>query len=324
MNVRMIAALTGLACAALFAAMPHVWAEPPASMPTSRSQPGGAQGIVAPGAKVVQLAKGFQFTEGPAVDREGNVFFSDVRASRTYKWSPDGKVSLFRKDTGGANGLAFDAGGNLLACEGAGGRIVSIDAKGGVTVVAGAYGGKPFNRPNDLWIDPKGGVYFSDPLYGRGSRRQDGEHVYYVTADRKKVIRVIDDMVRPNGLAGTPDGKTLYVADAGAGRTYRYAVSDDGTLRQKTLFVAKGSDGMKLDRKGNVYLTAGAVLVYDPAGKQIAKIQVPLRPTNLCFAGPDGRTLFITARSAIYAVKTTVGGRGSSPRRGGSRDHPGK
>ena len=218
MNVRMIAALSGLACAALFAAMPHVWAKPPASMPTSRSQPGGAQGIVAPGAKVVQLAKGFQFTEGPAVDREGNVFFSDVRASRTYKWSPDGKVSLFRKDTGGANGLAFDAGGNLLACEGAGGRIVSIDAKGSVAVVAGAYGGKPFNRPNDLWIDPKGGVYFSDPLYGRGSRRQDGEHVYYVTPDRKKVIRVIDDMVRPNGLAGTPDGKTLYVADAGAGR----------------------------------------------------------------------------------------------------------
>jgi len=311
MNVRTIAALTGLACAALFAAMPHVWAKPPASMPTSRPQPGGAQGIVAPAAKVVQLAKGFQFTEGPAVDRKGNVFFSDVRASRTYKWSPDGKVSLVRKDTGGANGLAFDAGGNLLACEGAGGRIVSIDAKGSVTVVAGAYGGKPFNRPNDLWIDPKGGVYFSDPLYGRGSKRQDGEHVYYVTADRKKVIRVIDDMVRPNGLAGTPDGKTLYVADAGARKTYRYAVNADGTLRDKTLFVAQGSDGMKLDRKGNVYLTAGAVWVYDPAGRQIAKIEVPLRPTNLCFAGPDGRTLFITARSAIYAVKTTVGGRRS-------------
>ena len=311
MNVRMIAALTGLACAALFAAMPHVRAEPAASVPASGPQPGAAQGIVAPAAKVVQLAKGFQFTEGPAVDRKGNVFFSDVRASRTYKWSPDGKVSLVRKDTGGANGLAFDAGGNLLACEGAGGRIVSIDAKGSVTVVAGAYGGKPFNRPNDLWIDPKGGVYFSDPLYGRGRKNQDGEHVYYVTADRKKVIRVIDDMVRPNGLAGTPDGKTLYVADAGARKTYRYAVNADGTLREKTLFVAKGSDGMKLDRKGNVYLTAGAVLVYDPAGKQIAKIDVPQRPTNLCFAGPAGRTLFITARSAIYAVKTTVGGRRS-------------
>ncbi len=316
MNIRMIAALTGLACAAAFTAVPHVLAQSPASMPASRPSRGGARGIVEPGARVVELAKGFQFTEGPAVDREGNVFFSDVRASRTYKWSKDRKVSLVRKDTGGANGLAFDKDGNLLACEGAGGRIVSIDAKGNVTVVAGAYGGKPFNRPNDLWIDPKGGVYFSDPLYGRGSRRQDGEHVYYVTPDRKKVVRVIDDMVRPNGLAGTPDGKTLYVADAGAGRTYRYAVNADGTLRDRMLFVAKGSDGMKLDRNGNVYLTAGAVWVYNPAGKQIAKIEVPLRPTNLCFAGPDGRTLFITARSAIYAVKTTVGGGAPSPKRG--------
>ncbi|KKL49851.1 hypothetical protein LCGC14_2311390, partial [marine sediment metagenome] len=304
MNSRMIAALTGLACVALSAATPHVRAQSSASMPASVPPRGGAHGIVAPGAKVVQLAKGFQFTEGPAVDREGNVFFSDQNTGYVF-YSEE--VSLVRKDTGGANGLAFDAGGNLLACEGAGGRIVSIDAKGGVTVVAGAYGGKPFNRPNDLWIDPKGGVYFSDPLYGRGRRRQDGEHVYYVTPDRKKVIRVVDDMVRPNGLAGTPDGKTLYVADAGAGKTYRYAVNADGTLGEKTLFVAKGSDGMKLDHKGNVYLTAGAVLVYDPAGKQIAKIDVPRRPTNLCFAGPDGRTLFITARSAIYAVKTTVG-----------------
>ena len=310
MNIRTIA---GLACAALCAVMPHVRAQSPASTPASKPQRDAERGIVAPGAKVVELAKGFQFTEGPAVDAKGNVFFSDVRASRTYKWSKDGKVSLFRKDTGGANGLAFDKDGNLLACEGAGGRIVAIDAKGKVTVVAGGYDGRGFNRPNDLWIDPKGGVYFSDPLYGRGSRRQDGEHVYYVSPDRKKVIRVIDDMVRPNGLAGTPDGKTLYVADAGAGKTYRYAVNADGTLRDKTLFVAKGSDGMKLDRKGNVYITAAAVLVYDPAGRQIARIEVPHRPTNLCFAGPDGRTLFITARSAIYAVKTTVGGIVPSP-----------
>jgi len=308
MNVRTIAAGAGVAFAAMLAGGTAGRAGAPGSMPAGQSRPGGAGGIVAPGAKVVQLAKGFQFTEGPAVDRKGNVFFSDVRASRTYKWSPDGKVSLFRENTGGANGLAFDKAGNLLACEGAGGRIVSVDPAGKVTVVAGGYGGKPFNRPNDLWIDPKGGVYFSDPLYGRGSKRQDGEHVYYVTPDRKKVVRVIADMVRPNGLAGTADGKTLYVADAGARKTYRYAVNADGTLRDKKLLVAEGSDGMKLDRKGNVYLTAGAVLVYNPAGKQIAKIAVPLRPTNLCFAGPDKRMLFITARSAIYAVQTTVGG----------------
>jgi sugar lactone lactonase YvrE len=265
-----------------------------------------AQGLLAPGVKVTELAKGFQFTEGPAVDKKGNVYFSDVQASRTYKWSPDGGVSLFRENTGGANGLAFDAEGNLLACQGANGRVVAIDAKGNVTVVADTYQGKRFNQPNDLWIDPKGGVYFTDPLYGRGEKTQGGEHVYYVTADRKKVIRVIDDMVRPNGLVGTSDGKTLYVADHGAGKTYRYTVSADGTLRDKTLLASNGSDGMKLDARGNVYITTDAVLVYNPAGKQIARIEVPQQPANLCFAGKNGTTLFITARSAIYAVEMTA------------------
>jgi len=214
------------------------------------------------------------------MSKAGNVFFSDVHASRTHKWSRDGKVSLFRENTGRANGLAFDKDGNLLACEGANGRVVSIDAKGNVTVVADKYQGKRFNQPNDLWIAPSGGVYFSDPAYGRVEKTQDGEHVYYVTADRKKVIRVIDDMVRPNGLVGTPDGKTLYVADHGAGKTYRYAVNADGTLRDQTLYASTGSDGMTLDAAGNVYLTAGAVLVFSPAGEQIARIGVPQQPTN--------------------------------------------
>jgi sugar lactone lactonase YvrE len=274
-----------------------------------------AKSVLAPGAKVAELAKGFQFTEGPAMDKQGNVLFSDVQASRTYKWSPDGKVTLFRENTGRANGLAFDAEGNLLACEGANGRVVAVDAKGNVTVVADAYQGKRFNAPNDLWIDPKGGVYFTDPLYGRGEKPQGGEHVYYVTPGRKKVIRVIDDMVRPNGLAGTPDGKTLYVADHGAGKTYRYAVNADGTLADKTLFAPNGSDGMKLDRAGNLYITTDAVLVYSPAGMQIARIEVPQQPTNVCFAGSGPTMLFITARSGIYAVQTAPpGGAGPSTR----------
>jgi sugar lactone lactonase YvrE len=280
----------------------------PASGPAATAAPAKdeplAKGILAPGAKVTELANGFQFTEGPAMDNKGNVYFSDVRASRTYRWSPDGKVSLFRENTGSANGLAFDAEGNLLACEGANGRVVAIGPGGNVTVVADTYQGKRFNQPNDLWIDPKGGVYFSDPIYSRGQKTQGGEHVYYVTPARKKVIRVIDDMVRPNGLVGTPDGKTLYVADHGAGKTYRYKVNADGTLADKTLFVSNGSDGMKLDQAGNLYITADAVLVYNPAGRQIARIEVPQQPANVCFAGSGGTTLFITARSAIYAVET--------------------
>jgi sugar lactone lactonase YvrE len=265
-------------------------------------------GIVAAGAKVVEIAAGFQFTEGPVADDKGDVYFSDVHASRTYRWSPEGGVKFFRENTGNANGLAFDRDGNLLTCECANGRIVAVDSKGKVSVVADAYQGKRFNQPNDLWIDPKGGVYFSDPIYGRAEKIQDGEHVYYVTPDRKKVLRVIDDMVRPNGLVGTPDGKTLYVADHGAGKTYRYTVNADGTLRDKTLFVANGSDGLKLDAEGNVYVTTDAVLVYDPSGKQTARIEVPRQPTNLCFAGKDGKTLFITAREGIYCLQMNVMG----------------
>ena len=266
------------------------------------------RGVVATGAKVVEAGSGFRFTEGPAADAAGNVLFTDIPANRIHKWSTDGKLSVFRTDTRGANGLAFDARGNLLACEGDAHRVVSIDANGRVTVLADRYGGKPLNCPNDLWVDPKGGVYFSDPLYGRAKTTQDGEHVYYVTPDRKKVLRVIDDMVRPNGLVGTPDGKVLYVADHGAGKTYRYTIRADGTLSDKKPFASRGSDGMTLDSEGNVYLTDDGVVVYDAAGRQIEKIDLPRRPTNVCFGGADGRTVFITARQSIYTVRMRVPG----------------
>jgi len=266
------------------------------------------QSIVAPGAKLVEVRKGFKFTEGPVADAAGEVYFSDVHANRTYKWSPEGDVKLFRENTGSANGLAIDLAGNLIVCESGNGRITSTNAKGEVTVVADKYDGKRFNQPNDLWIDPNGGVYFSDPIYGRVENAQHGEYVYYISPDRKKVTRVIDDMVRPNGLVGTPDGRMLYVADHGAGKTYRYTVNADGTLRDKTLFASNGSDGMTLDAAGNVYLTTDAVLVYDPSGRQIARIEVPQQPTNLCFAGRDGKTLFITARTGIYSIQMKVSG----------------
>jgi len=278
------------------------------------------------GADLVELGRDFQFTEGPAVDAEGNIFFTDVRASEIHKWSVGGKLSVFRTDTGGANGLFFDRDGNLLACEGGNGRVVSIAPTGAVTVLADTYDGKRFNKPNDLWIAPTGGVYFSDPIYGRTPRRQDGEHVYYITPGRKKVLRVIDDMVRPNGIVGTPDGETLYVTDHGAKKTYRYDVNADGTLTGKKLFAPIGSDGMTIDANGNVYLTAEAVLVVDSTGKQIGRIEVPVRPTNVCFGGRDRRTLFITARSSVYSIRMRVGGRrGPVPapeRPGGVDDGP--
>ncbi|MCX7015735.1 MAG: SMP-30/gluconolactonase/LRE family protein [Candidatus Sumerlaeota bacterium] len=266
-------------------------------------------GVVAPGAKLETLGASFQFTEGPTVNAQGDVFFSDTKASRTYQWRGDKEFSVFRENTNGANGLYFDRNGNLLACEGDAHRVVSVDPQGAVQVLADQYNGVPLNKPNDLWIDPKGGVYFTDPVYG-GRLVQDGEHVYYITPDRKKVIRVISDMVRPNGLVGTPDGATLYVSDHGGKKIYKYQVKDDGTLTDKTLFAAVGSDGMTIDAEGNIYLTEKDVLAFDPAGNQIDKIDVPVQPTNLCFVGKDRRTLLITARTAVYAIQCRIPGIG--------------
>ncbi|MHC4120717.1 MAG: SMP-30/gluconolactonase/LRE family protein [Planctomycetota bacterium] len=270
---------------------------------------GQTRSLLAPGASVEKLAGGFAFTEGPAADGRGNVFFSDIPNNRIHKWSLDGKLSTFRENSGGANGLFFDASGNLLACEGGGRRLVSISPQGVVTVLADRYQGKPFNSLNDLWIDPKGGVYFTDPRYGRrDGMEQGGEHVYYLSADRRKLIRVIDDMVRPNGVIGTPDGGKLYVTDHGGGKTFAYTVKADGTLSNKRLFAPEGSDGMTLDNEGNIYLTTSAVSVYNKEGRKIETIEIPERPANVAFGGADRQTLFVTARTSLYSVRTRVKG----------------
>jgi len=268
--------------------------------------------VVAPGAKVEKLAGDFKFTEGPASDAEGNVFFSDIPNNRIHKWSLDGKLSTFRENSGGSNGLYVDKKGNLLACEGDGRRLVSIDPKGNVTVLADKYQDKRFNSLNDLWLDPKGGIYFTDPRYGRrDDLEQDGEHVYYLSPDRKKLIRVIADMVRPNGIIGTADGKLLYVADHGGNKTFIYTINKDGTLSNKKLFAPEGSDGMTIDSEGNVYLTTKVVAVYNSKGQKIETIDVPEGPANLCFGGKDKQTLFITARTSLYSLRMRVKGIGS-------------
>lgn len=266
-------------------------------------------GLVAEGAKVRRLADGFAFTEGPACDKAGNVFFSDVRNSRTFRWSTDGELTTFRENTGGGNGLYFDRDGNLVCCEGGARRITSVAPDGTVTVLADRYDGKKLNSPNDLWVDPDGGVYFTDPRYGgSGDIEQDGYHVYYLSPDRQTVTRVIDDMTMPNGVIGTADGKLLYVADAGARKTYVYDITGPGQITGRRQFAAQGSDGMTLDEQGNVYLTGDGINVYSPAGERIATIPVPERPSNLTFGGQDGKTLFITARTGFYAVPMNVRG----------------
>ena len=265
--------------------------------------------LVADGGKVEKLADGFVFTEGPAVDADGNVFFTDIPNSRIHRWSTDGKLSTFRENTGRANGLFFDRDGNLLCCEGGARQLTSVTPEGKVTVLANDYDGKKLNSPNDLWIDPQGGIYFSDPRYGDMSDlEQDGFHVYYLSPDRKKLTRVVDDMVKPNGVLGTKDGKLLYVADAGDGKTYVYKILGSGQLGERKLIAPVGSDGMTLDEHGNLYLTRGAVRVYSPSGESLGTIEVPEGPANVVFGGKDRKTLFITARKGFYAIPMKVRG----------------
>jgi gluconolactonase len=267
------------------------------------------ESLVAAKAKVEKLAGDFRFTEGPAVDAKGNVYFSDIPNNRIHIWSIEGKLSTFRENSGGANGLFFDKQGNLIACEGGNRQVTSIAPDGKVTVLADKYDGKKLNSPNDLWVDPDGGVYFSDPRYGaKKDLEQDGFHVYYISADRKTVTRVINDLKTPNGVLGNAKNKLLYVADPGDRKTYVYPILGAGKLGEKKVFAEQGSDGMTLDERGNVYLTGRGVVVFSPEGKMLQTIDVPEGPANMCFGSEDRKTLFITARTSLYAVKMQVSG----------------
>ena len=274
---------------------------------------GEKQGIIAPGAKVVLLSDGFKFTEGPAVDAEGNVYFTDQPNNRIHKWSVDGKLSIFHDSPGRANGLYFDKKGYLIACADLSNELWLIDMNRNATVLVTGYKGKKLNGPNDAWIDPKGGIYFTDPFYkrpywNRGPMEQDGQHVYYLTPEGK-LIRVVDDLVQPNGIIGTRDGKLLYVADIGDKKTYVFEIKPDGTLGEKKLFCSMGSDGMTIDNEGNIYLTGRGVTVFDKAGERIEHIAIDEGWTaNVCFGGKNMRTLFITAMDSLYAIKMRVKG----------------
>ncbi len=271
-------------------------------------------GILAPGAELKKLADGFKFTEGPAVDAEGNVYFTDQPNDRIMKWSVDGKLTTFLQPCGRSNGLYFDNEGNLLACADEKNELWSIGMDGEKTVLVDDYKGKLLNGPNDLWIRPDGGVYFTDPFYkrpywDRGGIEQEGQCVYFLSPNYEKLIRVADDLVQPNGIIGTPDGEKLYVADIRARKTYVYDINKDGTLSNKKLFCEMGSDGMTIDNQGNIYLTGRGVTVFDKEGKQIEHIAVPENWTaNVCIGGKEQDLLFITASEGIYGIKLRVKG----------------
>ena len=232
-------------------------------------------------------------------------------------WTVEGARTTFMEGKGRANGLCFDGEGYLWACADAKNELWRISPTKEAEVIVHDFEGKLLNAPNDLWLTPKGGVYFTDPWYkrdywDRDSTEQPCEGVYYVAPGDRKVKRVVDDLKVPNGIIGTPDGKTLYVSDLEDNTTWKYAIAGDGTLSGKTLFCALGSDGMTIDTAGNVYLTGKGVTVFDAAGTQIEHIAIEEPWTaNVCFGGKDRDYLFITASTALYRVQTRVKGAGS-------------
>jgi gluconolactonase len=254
-----------------------------------------------------QLATDFKFTEGPAVDADGNVYFSDIPNSKIWIWTLQDSLKLYRENSNGSNGLYFDKNQNILACEGYASQVSMTAPNGEYKVLVSQYKGKPFNSTNDLWPDSKGGVYFTDPQYGgdMDNLNQGGMHVYYLYPDQESVKRVCEDLNRPNGVIGTPDGKTLYVSDRGAGKTYSYSINKDGSLTNKTLFINEGSDGMTIDQQGNIYITTkdkSQVDIYSKEGLLIKTIETPETPTNVCFGGKNRDQLFITAQTSLYRV----------------------
>ena len=306
-------------------------------------------GLVSPEAATAVAAR-VALLEGPAFDGDGNLFFSDIFANRIYRMAADGKLSVFRADSGRTNGNTFDAQGRLISCEGAeqgpGGRrrVVRTDlATGKVEVLTERYQGRRYNSPNDAVADARGRVWFTDPFYGddRSAIEMDAEAVYRIDPDGT-VKRVLSqpEIERPNGLALTPDGKTLYVVDSharpgGNRKIWAFDVGEDGTPgRRRQVFdfgKGRGGDGLRLDERGNLWVAGGimfprtsgetadvppGVYVITPGGSLLGRIPIPEDLcTNLAFGGPGGKTLHVTAGKSIYKVPLTVSGYALYPAR---------
>jgi len=287
------------------------------ALPALAQSPAGIPGVAAPGVVPELIQEGVVFTEGPVGTADGGLYFSDIRVSRTYYLDPAGKISMVRENTNGANGLALTKDGELLFAEGDGKRISKRGRDGTMATLTEGPEGKPLLAPNDLIVDGKGGIYFTDPgprpvVPGRPT------YVYYLPAGARQPLLVDGAVARPNGLTLTGDGRTLIVDDTIGPTVFAYDVQPDGTVKNKRTFAQlrdipagqeSGADGMAIDRADRVYITTVAgVQVFDVKGEYLGTIKAGRQAANAAFGGPGKQTLYLTAREGLYRIKTLAQG----------------
>ncbi|WP_300348120.1 SMP-30/gluconolactonase/LRE family protein [Chryseobacterium sp.] len=255
----------------------------------------------------------FTFTEGPAADKAGNVYFTDQPNDKIYVWDwKTNKITEFLDKSGRANGTYFDENDHLITCSDKEGEIWKISKDKSVEVLSKGFEGKRLNGPNDLWLDGNGGIYFTDPLYKRDYWENfkveiPEKNLYYRNKDGK--ISKLETFTQPNGIIGSIKSKKLYVSDIDAGKTYVYDILGEGKLSEKKLFCEMGSDGMTLDKEGNLYLTGDGVTIFNNKGEKIHHIKIPEDWTgNVTFGGENNNVLFITASKSVYTLPTKTKG----------------
>jgi len=246
----------------------------------------------------VIIADNLLFAEGPAY-LGGNLYFTDIEANKIYRWNRSSGLEVLKENSGKANGLYFDKNNKLVVCESGNKRIVYISSGSDIAIITDKFGDKPYNEPNDVWISPGGNIYFTDPVF-TGTLSQDGQHVYCVIATSGEVIRVADDLVKPNGITGNKEGSLLYVADYGASKIFKYSIRIDGTINNKQLFAAITADGLDTDSDGNVYAASNGIMIYNSSGGLINTIRVPGITTNSCIVEDGTKTIFITTHNTVY------------------------
>jgi gluconolactonase len=263
-----------------------------------------------------EIASGFEFTEGPLWVPGLGLLFCDIPADRIYLWEPGEGVRVWREPSGNANGLTLDSKDHLIACEHGNRRVSRTNEQGEVESLAAAYDGKRLNSPNDVVVRSDGKIYFTDPPYGIEEREQEQPvNGVYLIQEEGAVERVADDFVRPNGLAFSPDESVLYIDDSRKRHVRAFDVQADGRLENSRVIgdmdhPQPGSpDGMKVDVAGNLYVAgATGVWVFDPGGELLGVIVTPERPANCAWGDDDHMSLYITARTSVYRIRTHIPG----------------